>query len=141
MRILFIYRKKNILQMTVSVSLVMPSTPATQQVAPMLTRIGGGPKPFNIHCFFQNTQVAHTECIYSNTYHQRCWLLNWKLITRWNVSHSLAWRMRRLWLPTMSNLDSSGHRKRFNFETVHFTDMTPPLDHVQTWLPFCMTEL
>ncbi len=31
-------------------------------------------------------QAAHTECIYAPSYHQRCWLLNWTLITRWTIS-------------------------------------------------------
>ncbi len=54
-------------------------------------------------------------------YHQRCWLLNLTLITRWKVSLLLARRTRRLWFPTrMSNLDSSDHRILFHFETVYF---------------------
>ncbi len=30
--------------------------------------------------------AAHTVCTYAPPYHQRCWLLNWMLITRWKVS-------------------------------------------------------
>ncbi len=42
--------------------------------------------PFSIHSTFQNMQAAHTVCTYEPPYHQRCWLLNWTLITRWKVS-------------------------------------------------------
>ncbi len=42
--------------------------------------------PFSIHSAFQNMQAAHTVCIYAPPYHQRCWFLNWMLITRWKVS-------------------------------------------------------
>ncbi len=38
------------------------------------------------HSAFQNMQAAHTVCIYAPPYHQRCWLLNWTLITCWKVS-------------------------------------------------------
>ncbi len=31
-------------------------------------------------------QAAHTVCTYAPPYHQRCWLFNWTLITRWKVS-------------------------------------------------------
>ncbi len=31
-------------------------------------------------------QAAHTICTYAPSYHQRCWLLNWTLMTRWKVS-------------------------------------------------------
>ncbi len=31
-------------------------------------------------------QAAHIICTYAPPYHQRCWLLNWTLITRWKVS-------------------------------------------------------
>ncbi len=31
-------------------------------------------------------QTAHTVCTYAPPYHQRCWLLNWTLMTRWKVS-------------------------------------------------------
>ncbi len=31
-------------------------------------------------------QAAHIICTYAPPYHQRCWLLNWALITRWKVS-------------------------------------------------------
>ncbi len=31
-------------------------------------------------------QAAHTVCTYAPPYHQRCWLLNWTLITCWKVS-------------------------------------------------------
>ncbi len=41
--------------------------------------------PFRIHSAFQNMQAAHTICTYI-PYHQRCWLLNWMLKTRWKVS-------------------------------------------------------
>ncbi len=41
---------------------------------------------FRIHSAFQNMQAAHTVCTYAPPYHQRCWLLNWMLITRWKVS-------------------------------------------------------
>ncbi len=48
---------------------------------------------------------------YALMHHQRYWLLNWTLITRWKSPSSLAWRTRRLWFPTrMLNLDSSDHR-------------------------------
>ncbi len=77
--------------------------------------------PFSIHSAFQNMQAAHTICTYVPPYHQRCWLLNWTLITRWKVSLLLARRTRRPWFPTrMSNLDSSDHRTLSHFETVHF---------------------
>ncbi len=42
--------------------------------------------PFSIHSAFLNMQADHTTCIYAPPYHQRCWLLNWMLITRWKVS-------------------------------------------------------
>ncbi len=42
--------------------------------------------PFSIHSAFQNMQAAHTVCTYAPPYHQRCWLLNWTLITHWKVS-------------------------------------------------------
>ncbi len=42
--------------------------------------------PFSIHSAFQNMQAAHTVCTYAPPYHQKCWLLNWTLITRWKVS-------------------------------------------------------
>ncbi len=42
--------------------------------------------PFSIHSAFQNMQAAHTVCTYAPPYHQRCWLLNWTLMTRWKVS-------------------------------------------------------
>ncbi len=42
--------------------------------------------------------------------YQRCWLLNWSLITRWKSPSSLARRTRHPWFPIiMSNLDSSDH--------------------------------
>ncbi len=31
-------------------------------------------------------QAAHTLCTYPPPYHQRCWFLNWTLITCWKVS-------------------------------------------------------
>ncbi len=31
-------------------------------------------------------QAAHTVCTYAPPYHQRCWILNWTLITRWKIS-------------------------------------------------------
>ncbi len=31
-------------------------------------------------------QAAHTVCTYAPPYHQRCWLLNWMLMTCWKVS-------------------------------------------------------
>ncbi len=37
--------------------------------------------PFSIHSAFQNMQAAHTVCTYTPPYHQRCWLLNWMLMT------------------------------------------------------------
>ncbi len=54
--------------------------------------------------------------------YQRCYLLNWMLITRWKVSLlSSARRTQGLWFPIrMSNLDSSDHRTLLHFETVHF---------------------
>ncbi len=42
--------------------------------------------PFSIHSAFQNMQAAHTVCTYAPQYHQRFWLFNWTLITRWKVS-------------------------------------------------------
>ncbi len=42
--------------------------------------------PFSIHSASQNMQAAHTVCNYAPPYYQRCWLLNWALITRWKVS-------------------------------------------------------
>ncbi len=62
----------------------------------------------------------NTICIYAPPYHQRCWLLNWTLITHWKVS-LLCSPEDTAWFPTrMSNLDSSDHRTLFHFETVHF---------------------
>ncbi len=66
-------------------------------------------------------QAALTVCTYAPPYHQRCWLLNWTLKTRWKVSLLFSRRTRHPWFPTrMSNLDSSGHWTLFHFETVHF---------------------
>ncbi len=31
-------------------------------------------------------QAAHTVCTYAPPYHQKCWLLNWTLMTHWKVS-------------------------------------------------------
>ncbi len=42
--------------------------------------------PFSIHSALQNMQVAHTVCIHATPYNQRCWLLNWTLMTHWKVS-------------------------------------------------------
>ncbi len=43
--------------------------------------------------------------------HQRCWLLNWLLMTRWKVSLLFSQRTQCPWFPTrMTNLDSSDHR-------------------------------
>ncbi len=47
--------------------------------------------PFSIHSAFQNMQAAHTVCTYAPPYHQRCWLLNWMLITHWKVSLNEPW--------------------------------------------------
>ncbi len=78
-------------------------------------------KTFSIHSAFQNMQAVHTVCTYAAPYHQRWWLLNWALITRWRSSSSLARITWNPWFPTrMSNLDSSDHRTLFHFETVHF---------------------
>ncbi len=46
--------------------------------------------PFSIPNAFQNMQAAHTVCTYAPPYHQRFWLLNWMLITRWMVSFLLS---------------------------------------------------
>ncbi len=75
----------------------------------------------SVHSAFQNMQAAHTVCTYAPPYHQRCWLLNWMLMTRWKVSLLFSPGTQRLWFPTrMSNLDSSDHRTLFHFVTVHF---------------------
>ncbi len=61
---------------------------------------------FSIHSAFQKMQAAHTVCTYAPPYHQRCWLLNWPLITRWKVSLLFSRRTRRPWFPTrMSNFE------------------------------------
>ncbi len=73
---------------------------------------------FSIHSAYKNLQAAHIVCTYAPPYHQRCWLLNWILITCWKVSLLFS---RCPWFPTrMSNLDSSDYRICFLFETVHF---------------------
>ncbi len=38
------------------------------------------------HSACQNMQAAHTVCTYAPPYHQRCWPLNWTLMTCWKVS-------------------------------------------------------
>ncbi len=43
-------------------------------------------KTFTYISAFQNMQTAHTVCPYRPPCHQRCWLLNWTLITRWKGS-------------------------------------------------------
>ncbi len=35
---------------------------------------------------FEKSLFVHTVCTYAPPYHQRCWLLNWTLMTRWKVS-------------------------------------------------------
>ncbi len=67
-------------------------------------------------------QAAHTLCTYAPPYHQRCWLLNWTLITRWKISLLFSPEHTTYpWFPTrMSNLDSSDQRTLFHFETAHF---------------------
>ncbi len=48
---------------------------------------------------------------YAPPSHQRCWLLNWLLMTRWKVSLLFSRRTRRPWFPIrMTNLGSSAHR-------------------------------
>ncbi len=80
-------------------------------------------------------QAANTVCTYAPPYHQRCWLLNWMLITHWKVSLLFSPRTRRLWFPTrMSNLDSSDHRTLFHFETVHFKWASGPCSHMASFL-------
>ncbi len=53
--------------------------------------------------------------------HQRCWILNWTLMTRWKVSLLFSPEDTASMISTrMSNLDLSDHRTLFHFETVHF---------------------
>ncbi len=97
-----------------------------------LMRLHGSPGAF------QNMQAAHNICTYAPPYHQRCWLLNWMLITRWKVS--LLFSPEDTAFPDfatrMSNLDSSDHRTLFHFETVHFKWALPHRTRRCFWAMF-----
>ncbi len=91
-------------------------------------------------------QAAQTVCTYAPPYHQRCWLLNWMLITRWKVSLFFSPE------DTASVISNKNvtfglvwHNTLFHFETVHFNlalaHRMALLDYVHIWLPFCMIEL
>ncbi len=66
-------------------------------------------------------QASHTVCTYARPYHQRCWLLNWKLITHWKVSLLFSSEDTASVISTrMSILDSPDHRTLFQFKKVNF---------------------
>ncbi len=76
--------------------------------------------PFSIHSAFQNMQAAQTVCTYAPPYHQRCWLLNWTLITRWTVSlfFSPEDTASVISNKNQSNLDSSDHIALFHKQSI-----------------------
>ncbi len=54
-------------------------------------------------------------------YHQRCWLLNRMLITRWKVSLLFSLEDTASVISNKNiKFDSSDHRTLFHFETIHF---------------------
>ncbi len=68
-------------------------------------------------------QAAHTICTYASPYHQRCWLLNWTLITRWKVCLLFSPEDTASVISNKNvkcQTDSSDNRTLFHFETVHF---------------------
>ncbi len=103
---------------------------------------------FNIHSAIQNMQAAHTICTYAPPYNQRCWLLNWTLMTRWkvsllfctedtayvisnkNITFELVWPQKTFPLWNSPFYVSLGPQ-----------DTTALLGHVHIWLPFCTKGL
>ncbi len=77
--------------------------------------------PFSIQSAFQNMQAPHTICTYAAPYHQRCWLLNWTLITCWKVSLLFSLEDTCTWFTL--NLDSSDHK---HFSTLKQSILNEP---------------
>ncbi len=88
-----------------------------------------------LSAFIVPSKTCKLPIPYAPPYHQRCWLLNWMLITHWKVSLLFSRRTQRQWFPTrMSNLDSSDHRTLYHFETVHFKWALAHRTHMDSFL-------